>query len=429
MLRHAEYAGHLPGPPLPGGWAVALILPLLAACVSRTPAPPSAPPASETPAPTLTPLRFFTDTPGPPGANTVTPSPTQPSLFAPVTASDWQIGPSEASVTLVVYSDFQCYYCGTLAPLLRQLLTEFPDDLRLVFRHYPLPQDDKAQLAAAAAEAAGAQGKFWEMHDLLFGQQADWAELELQAFPAQLDAYAADLELDLEAFSEVRDNPETAAVVQIAYEIARDIPLPYAPFLLINGTPIQDAGLANHYALSTLIRLEALKAQQYADPPPDVIDPFLRYEATIVTGHGDIVIELFAELTPLTVNNFVFLAREGWYDGVTFHRVIPGWAAQAGDPSGTGYGGPGYFIPDEIVSELRFDGAGWVGMANAGPDTNGSQFFITLGAIPEFDGRYTLFGRVVAGLEAVELLSPRDPNIEAEAPPGDVIQTITIEEK
>ena len=414
-----------------------LVLPMLAACLGRAPTatPTAPPPPTETPAPTLTPLRFFTDTPEPPGANTPTPTaqhsgpPTQPSLFAPVTEDDWQIGPAGAPVTLLVYSDFQCYYCGTLAPLLRQLLTEFPADLRLAFRHYPLPQDDKAHLAAAAVEAAGAQGMFWEMHDLLFERQADWSDLDLDEFRQTLEEYAEALDLDEDAFAEVLNDPDTATLVQIAYETARDIPLPYAPFLLINGDPIQDAGLANHYALSTLIRLEALKPRQFADPPPDIIDPFLRYEATLVTDHGDIVIELFAELTPLTVNNFVFLAREGWYDGVTFHRVIPGWAAQTGDPSGTGYGGPGYFVPDEFVPELRFDAAGWVGMANAGPDTNGSQFFITLGAVPEFDGRYTLFGRVIDGLEAAEALAPRDPNTDAEAPPGDLIHTITIEEK
>jgi cyclophilin family peptidyl-prolyl cis-trans isomerase len=138
---------------------------------------------------------------------------------------------------------------------------------------------------------------------------------------------------------------------------------------------------------------------------------------------------LYADKAPLTVNNFVFLAQHGWYDGITFHRVITGFAAQTGDPSGTGYGGPGYFIPDEIVPELKYDGPGWVGMSNTGPDTNGSQFFISLGALPQYDGKYTLFGKVVSGMAVVEELTPRDPNQNAEAPPGDTLQTITIEEK
>jgi cyclophilin family peptidyl-prolyl cis-trans isomerase/protein-disulfide isomerase len=408
-----------------------LLLLLLTACIGRVPAatPTVQAPPTETVGPTFTPLRFFTDTPAPPGSDTPTPAPTQPSLFAPVTDEDWQTGPAEAPVTLLVYSDFQCYFCANLAPILRQLSEEFPSDLRLVFRHYPLPQNDKAQLAAAAAEAAGAQGQFWEMHDWLFAHQAEWSDQDPGDFRQSLEDYATELDLDLDEFVATLEDASTAALIQTAYETARDIPLPYAPFLLINGSPIQDAGLANHYALATLIRLEALKPRQYREPPPELIDPFLQYEATIVTEHGEIVIQLFAEQAPLTVNNFVFLAREGWYDGVTFHRVIPGLVAQGGDPSGTGYGGPGYFIPDEFVPELRFDAPGWVGMANAGPDTNGSQFFITLGQVPEFDGRYTLFGRVIDGLEVVEALTPRDPNDDAEAPPGDVIETIRIEER
>ena len=187
--------------------------------------------------------------------------------------------------------------------------------------------------------------------------------------------------------------------------------------------------MLNHWALATLIRLERLKERQYAAAPPDVINPFAHYTATLTTDKGNIVIQLFAERTPLTVNNFVFLAREGWYDGVTFHRVIPGFAAQTGDPSGTGYGGPGYFIPDEIVADLQYNAAGWVGMSNSGPNTNGSQFFITLGPTPELDGKYTLFGQVVSGLDVVRALTPRDPNADSEAPPGDVVHTISIEEQ
>jgi cyclophilin family peptidyl-prolyl cis-trans isomerase len=103
--------------------------------------------------------------------------------------------------------------------------------------------------------------------------------------------------------------------------------------------------------------------------------------------------------------------------------------ALTGDPSGTGFGGPGYFIPDEIVPEFKFDAAGWVGMANAGRDTNGSQFFITLGPWPDLNGKYTLFGKVVSGLDVVQQITPRDPTANPEAPPGDVITKITIAEK
>lgn len=400
-----------------------------AACApARAALPPTSPPTeASTPAPTFTYIPPTLPAPSPPAKPS--PTATQASLFAPVANEDWQLGPADASVTLLTYSDFECLYCATVAALMEQLRAEFPGHVRLVFRHYPLPQHALAQLGAAAAEAAGAQGEFWAMHDRLFAEQAAWVEQPERVLRERLGEWAADLGLDEARFVEDLDAPETAARVQAAYETARDIPLPGAPFVLFNGRPLHDEGLVNHYALATLIRLELLKERQFSGPPPDVIDPFRRYTAVIQTEKGEIVIELFAEKTPLTVNNFVFLAREGWYNGVTFHRVITGFAAQSGDPSGTGYGGPGYLIPDEFVPEMRFDAPGWVGMANTGPDTNGSQFFITLAAQPAFDGRYTLFGRVLRGMDVVAALSPRDPNVDAEAPPGDRIITIQIEEK
>ena len=124
------------------------------------------------------------------------------------------------------------------------------------------------------------------------------------------------------------------------------------------------------------------------------------------------MIQLYADQAPLAVNSFVFLAKQGWFDGVTFHRVIPGFVAQTGDPSGTGKGGPGYFFKNE-VSDLRYDKPGVVGMANSGPDTNGSQFFITYAPQPSLDGSYTIFGQVIQGMDVVENLTPAiHPNPE-----------------
>jgi cyclophilin family peptidyl-prolyl cis-trans isomerase len=313
--------------------------------------------------------------------------------------------------------------------VLAQLRESFPDDLRLVYRHFPLPQHDKARAAAIAADAAGVQGRFWDMHYLLYAEFDDWNPLPRSEFRDLLVAYAERLGLDTTQFKADLDDPALQARIDEAYETAINIPLPGTPFLLFNGQPIQDQGLLNYWALSTLIRIEMLRERQYTQPPPDVIDPLQNYVATLHTEHGDVVIQLFAERAPLTVNNFVFLAREGWYDGVTFHRVIPGFAAQSGDPSGTGYGGPGYTIPDEIVPELRLDTPGMVGMANAGPNLNGSQFFISLAPLPELDGRYTVFGQVIEGMEVLAALTPRDPNQEVDIPPGDVIRSVTIEER
>jgi len=327
--------------------------------------------------------------------------------------------------------------------VLARIRQEYPDDFRLVYRHFPLtPIHDKAQLAAEAAEAAGAQGKFWEMHDLLFTEHDRWVNLTPEAFRALLNTYVQQIGLDPQRFSADLDSGKFAGRVQEAFVAATSIPLPGTPFLLYNGEPYQ--GPQSHWAFDTLIKLARLTDRQYGAPPPDVIDPFRQYAATLSTGTGEVVIQLFAEQAPLTVNNFVFLAREGWFNDVTFHVVKPSapsdcWKyqgpgdfipfVQTGDPSGTGFGGPGYFIPDEINPDLKFDGPGWVGMANSGPDTNGSQFFITLGAMPELNGTHTLFGKVVSGLEVVANLTRRDPCFNLEAPPGDAIQSVTIEEK
>lgn len=165
-------------------------------------------------------------------------------------------------------------------------------------------------------------------------------------------------------------------------------------------------------------------AKQWKSPPEMVIDPSKRYSATLHTDKGDVEIELFASDVPKTVNNFVFLAREGFYDGVTFHRVIDGFMAQTGDPTGTGAGGPGYKFADERASNRHQTGT--ISMANAGPNTNGSQFFICYAPQPHLDGRHTVFGQVTAGMENVQAIRSRDPGRDRN--PGDKITSIDIHE-
>jgi cyclophilin family peptidyl-prolyl cis-trans isomerase len=141
------------------------------------------------------------------------------------------------------------------------------------------------------------------------------------------------------------------------------------------------------------------------DKEPDMqIDQNAKYTATMQTSCGTIEIELYADKTPITVNSFVFLAREGFFDGLTFHRVVPGFVIQGGDPAGDGTGGPGYEFVNEEVDGLDFDRPGLLAMANSGPDTNGSQFFITLAETPNLDEGYTLFGEVTDGMGAVEAI-------------------------
>lgn len=181
----------------------------------------------------------------------------------------------------------------------------------------------------------------------------------------------------------------------------------------------------------------------YSAPPAMDIDPNKTYLATIETEKGDIVVELFTDKAPNTVNNFVFLARQGFYDDTTFHRVIPGFMAQAGDPTGTGTGGPGYRFPDEFHPNLKHDRPGILSMANSGANTNGSQFFLTYEATPWLDAYdengalrdcarrdvscHAVFGRVSDGMDVLQVLKPRDPG--RASTPGDRIKAIRIEER
>ena len=161
-------------------------------------------------------------------------------------------------------------------------------------------------------------------------------------------------------------------------------------------------------------------------PPSGQLDTSKQYTARFKTERGDFEVELFADDAPLTDENFVNLARSGFYDGTTFHRVIPGFMAQGGDPTGTGRGGPGYQFGDEFSPRRRHDAAGVLSMANAGPGTNGSQFFITFGPTPHLNDRHTVFGRVTEGMEVVRSIRERDPGRDRE--PGNRIDAIEIAE-
>lgn len=313
--------------------------------------------------------------------------------------------------------------------MLAQLQSEYPEDIRVVYRHFPLNSiHDKAALAAQASEAAGLQDQFWSMHDLLFERQAEWSALTVEQFEAWLVERAGELDLDDSQFEKDLTSTEIVAKVNATWERGQEIGLPGTPFLLINGQIWPNNLPMNATNIKSIIDLQRLEKRQFTSCPPMQIDPSKQYIATIQTEKGDIVIELLPDKAPLAVNNFVYLARNGWYDDITFHRVIPGFMAQTGDPSGTGYGGPGYAFINE-TSDLKFDKEGLVAMANAGPDTNGSQFFITYGPATQLDGDYTIFGKVLSGMDVAKNITARDPSQPVELPPGDKISSVTIEEK
>jgi cyclophilin family peptidyl-prolyl cis-trans isomerase len=318
---------------------------------------------------------------------------------------------------------------------MEQLLKQFPNDLRFVYRHFPLigtpesPFHDKAALATQASEAAGKQGMFWEMHDALFNKQSTWSAMTVTDFQQWLIQEAGELGLDVSKFTMDINSSELVNLAQSAWNNGQKIGLSGTPALIVNGNVWPSNVSMSDTYIAAEIKLTLLEDRQFTECPPMTINVTKQYIATLHTEKGDIVIELYADKAPIAVNSFIFLSTHGWFDGVTFHWVISGFFAQAGDPSGTGYGTPGYAFKNEISSDLKFDGPGVVAMANVGPDSNGSQFFITYSARPTLDGSYTIFGKVIQGMDVANKLTPRDPSQSSDLPPGDKILSVTIEEK
>jgi len=383
------------------------------------------------PAPTATTNPIPTVTPFPGGCATVSLMPPSDPSFPAVTADEYAIGPADAAVTLVEYSDFQCPVCASTDPLLKKIMAAHPQDVRLVYRFFPLTGHPLAIVSAQAAEAAGRQGKFWELHDIMFTKQAEWTDMDQPAFITWVTGQVKTLGLDTTKFT--ADLADAAVVKKIADAqlAAESIGLPGTPFLLANGLYVGDQ--VDETVLNTVVNLitslKGLESKAFKECPPMTIDKAKSYTATINTTRGDIVVQLFADKAPLAVNSFVFLAQQGWFDGDPFHRVISGFVAQSGDPTGTGRGSPGYAFINETGSGLKFDKEGVVGMANTGPNSNGSQFFITFSAQPHLDGNYTIFGQVIQGMDVAKALTVRDPSTGGTLPDPDKINKVTIEVK
>jgi cyclophilin family peptidyl-prolyl cis-trans isomerase len=245
--------------------------------------------------------------------------------------------------------------------------------------------------------------------------------------------------LDVKQFTADLDAGKYAEKVKSAQGLAQQLGLPGTPFVLINQQPWPNQMTYAYSNLEGMVKFfTVLPAKQFKQAPAMTIDKAKSYTATLKTEKGDIQIKLLADKAPVAVNNFVFLAKAGWYDNVPFHRVLEGFMAQAGDPSGLGFGGPGYVFDNEVTG-LKFDKDGLVAMANAGVQngkgTNGSQFFITLAPAPQLDAtdptkeaNYTIFGTVVGGMDVVKSLTLRDPQQTPDVVPT-MIKTVTIEEK
>lgn len=359
-----------------------------------------------------------------PTENPATPTATLLPLM-PVTQSDWIRGPLEADQSFLVYCDFQSPPCAALTESLNTL-RELRPGIQVIYRQFPLlVLNDKAGLAAQLALAADAQGEFWSMHDLLYERQQNWTNMSADEFIDWAVQAADELGLAEQQIDAALRGGTYAENAEQAFQAGISSGLPGTPFLLLNGEWFRASPtIAN---LEAAIRLEELGKIQFTQAPPFEIDTDTLYLAHIQLQDGEVTLRLLPESAPVSVANFIFLANQGWYDGTIFHRVVPGSYVVGGDPTATGFGGPGYFTRDEIDPGLSFDRPGRVAMMSSGPDTNGSQFAITLESMPEWDGSRSIFGQVIDGLSLLSTLDERDPLVDLLADPPNKIINVEIE--
>ena len=403
---------------------------ILSACGGSTSTPepsptPSTPEPTQaaTPAPsapsgaiTLPQAPLPLDPPEEEGTCEASPLPTLP--VRPVGEDDWVRGPDDAAITLIEYSDFQCPGCSGIEPVLEVFLTDHPN-IRLVYRHFPLSFHDKAMLAALAAESAGAQGKFWEMHDLLFERAAEWKQLSPDEARAKRSEYAQELGLDMDRFEKDMDEETYKPRIERDLQEAQSVGLPGTPSFLFNGVlfPTQELGLS-YQGLESFLDILDLGERMYDEPPAMTVDTSKSYDVVLHTSKGDIEMTLYPEAAPVHVNNFLFLAGEGWYDDSQIFFVRDNFVALMGDPTNSGIGYPGYYCTGE--TQNPFTGAGLVGMLPNG------QFFITLGDdAQQLSGNFALIGQVTKGADVLASLTRRVPG-DPSAPPADMLESVEI---
>ena len=351
------------------------------------------------------------------------------------------LGAEDAPVTVMEFSEIFCGHCRAFnTESLEGLLEDYVATGKVRYvGHMMAFNRAESQEYLAAAMCAAEQGRYFAYEHAVFASIGDG--------DFDLDAAAQEVELNTKQFAACKEEGRYVDAALEASTVAFERGVTATPTFFVNGEHVvgNDPGkirqlieeaLSGGGTTSTEITEQGVipmpknpadRNGMYAAPPAMIIDPAKKYTATIVTEKGDIVAELYADKVPNTVNNFVFLAREGFYDNTTFHRVIEDFMAQAGDPTGTGRGGPGYRFADEFDATLKHDGPGVLSMANAGANTNGSQFFITFVETPWLDGRHAVFGKVVKGLDVLLSISIRDP--QTATTPGDLIKTIRIEEE
>jgi protein-disulfide isomerase len=256
----------------------------------------------------------------------------QLAIFPEISDEDWIKGPEDALLTIVEYTDFFCPYCSMAFSELNTLMEKYPDDVRLVYR--PLPLDSlhpNAPLAAYAAEAAGMQGKFWEMYDAIFSNQETLSAFTTEQVTEWLTVTAEEIGLDADQFAADIASEDVINKITTTQQAMFAAGVSSTPTILVNGRPV---GNWTSAYLSNFIEVMKAEKDMITECPPFVIDQDKEYTATITTEKGDLVLELYPDAAPLAVNSFVYLASEGFYDGVTFHRVYHNFMAQTGYPTG-----------------------------------------------------------------------------------------------
>ena len=306
----------------------------------------------------------------------------------------------------------------------------YGDDFQMVYRHFTLSFHDKALVTAEATEAAAAQGKFWEMHDMIYERQQEWHQFTPEQMKDELISYAEELGLDTEQFTNDLDNHTYLDRIKAETQDAMDAALSGTPSYIINGVvyPTQQLKL-NPALIENFIQLVTNPPTQYTAVPPQVVDPEKDYIATFRTSKGDFSVELFAALAPVNVNSFVFLAQDGWYDGQTFFYVDPRFVAQSGDPTNNGFSlaFTGYTCGDEVTPDLTFDEAGMLALYTTQPNGNNGQIFITYAPLPDLNGKFTIIGRIIDGMDVALSLTATQPG--PNQPEPDVIETVLIKEQ
>jgi cyclophilin family peptidyl-prolyl cis-trans isomerase len=356
-------------------------------------------------------------------------------ILPPITDDDLVIGPENPTVTLLEYSQLTCPACASFEPLLVAMQEQYPDDVRLVYRHFLF--QEKSEITAQALEAAAKQGKFPEFKNYMFDRRsknvenpehvnlpddAFWGSVSENDIDAWLEAHVTELGIEPIQFFKDMYSTEIVEKVKANSEIAEVLKLNSTPTLYINGRRWpQDLG--GFGTLPHFIQILITQEKEYDTCPPHKLESGVDYSATISSTKGDFIVDLFEETAPVTVNSFIFLAQEGWYDNLPF--FVTNDLTLSGDLSDTTWGGPGYAFLDEFSDDQSLNDIGKLATYSLAPGINGSAFIINK-TTQENQQDVTIFGEVTEGMDVVNALELRE---EIFSPAIDYILNITISEK